>query len=1208
HTPTHTHTTRSAQWSLFELGDDQSQQLQRVAQRNGLTLNTIMQGVWALLLSRYSAQQDVCFGATVSGRPADLPGAEEITGIFINTLPVRIDIDHTATVTVTGWLQQIQATQAETRRFDFVSLAHLQTLSDVPGGTNLFDSLVIFENYPINNEAAAAHGLQLRELAAIETTNYPLTLIVIPGPQLSLRLGYDPTLFNHDTIEQMAQRLQILLDGIAADHDRPLRKLPWMSETERNQVLVEWNDTAQMVPPVVLPELFQAQVARTPGATSVVFEGATLSYAELNARANRLAHKLIAEGVRPERYVAVALPRSVEMIVAIVAVLKSGAAYVPIDLAYPPERIGFMLADADPVLLLTTNEAADQLSDVDSGVAQLVLDDPAVVASLGLQSDADPTDADRRGQLSAAHPAYVIYTSGSTGRPKGVVVAHESVVNLVAWAASDFGASGLSRVVASTSLNFDVSVFEIFCPLMVGGGIEVVRDVLALAESPAGQCTAASLVSAVPSAFSQLLAQGSMAVTAENVVLAGEALTARAVGEIRAALPGSQIANIYGPTEATVYATAWYSDGEDCDQAPPIGRPITNTQVYVLGADLRPVPVGVPGELYIAGAGLARGYLNRPGLTAERFVACPFGAPGARMYRTGDRVRWAIDGQVEYLGRTDHQVKIRGFRIELGEIEAVLLRRPEVAEAVTVVRQEDSGHKRLVAYVVPVVGGVLDSAGLRAHVASRLPDYMVPSAFVVLHRLPLNPNGKLDRKALPAPDFAAVVGDGYIAPRSEAERVLADIWAQVLDVERVGVEDNFFELGGDSILSLQVISRARQAGLSLLPRDLFRHQTVASLVLSVAGVAPVLAEQGPVSGVVALTPIHHWLFETNPDCPQRFDQSVSVELVDRVDEQALRRAFDAVITHHDALRMRFAYADGRWRQENMPVGPAEVLQQCDLSGIDPDEQSTMMQEIAAQARAGFDLGRGPLLTAVLFDLGGGQRPVLFVAVHHLVVDGVSWRILLDDLDTAYAQAASGHSVGLGSKTTSFQHWAHRLTEHASTGGFDTELPYWTRVCHDADPTLPTDGAGDNTIASTSAVTVRLDQAQTRALLQDVPGAYRTQVNDVLLAGLGRVLSRWTGRARVLVDLEGHGREEIFDGIDLSRTVGWFTTMFPIALDLPTDDDPGALLKSVKEQLRAIPCRGLGYGALRYLTPTGALAQQPTPQVSFNYLGQFDWSG
>ncbi|MGH3612359.1 MAG: condensation domain-containing protein, partial [Pseudonocardia sp.] len=428
-------------------------------------------------------------------------------------------------------------------------------------------------------------------------------------------------------------------------------------------------------------------------------------------------------------------------------------------------------------------------------------------------------------------------------------------------------------------------------------------------------------------------------------------------------------------------------------------------------------------------------------------------------------------------------------------------------------------------------------------------------------------------------------------------------------MDRVGVEDNFFELGGDSILSIQVVSRARRAGLGLLPRDLFRYQTVASLVMSVAGVASaVVVEQGSVSGVVALTPIQHWLFETNPGYPERFDQSMVVELAEGVDEQALRCAFDAVMEHHDALRMRFECLDGHWRQDNAPVASVEVLQRRDLSGIDSGGQAAVVEEVAGEVRSGFDLGRGPLLKAVLFDLGVGQRPVLFVVVHHLVVDGVSWQILLEDLNTAYSQAASGESARLGAKTTSFKEWARQLTEHAAAGGFDEELDYWVGVTQDCDPVLPVEGVGANTLGSTGVVTVRLDPQETRALLVDVPGVYRTQINDVLLAGLGRVLSGWTGRRRVLIDLEGHGREEIFSGVDLSRTVGWFTTMFPVAVDLPADADLGDLLKSVKEQLRGVPGRGLGYGALRYLTQASGLAEQAAAQVSFNYLGQFDWSG
>ncbi|MGH3784762.1 MAG: amino acid adenylation domain-containing protein, partial [Pseudonocardiaceae bacterium] len=1047
HTPAQTHTTRSAQSLSAHLTRDKSDHLHEVAQRNGLTLNTIIQGAWALLLSRYSTQTDVCFGATVSGRPADLPGAEDITGIFINTLPVRVGIDHTTTVA--RWLQQVQVTQAEARQFDFVSLAHLQTLSDIPGGTNLFDSIVIFENYPINNQAAVAHGLQLRDLAAMEITNYALTLFVIPGPQLSIQLGYDPDLFHPATIERMAIHLQMLLTGIAENADRLVSGLPMLTEAERHQVLQGWNDTEQIVPSVPLPELFQAQVAQTPDAMGVVCAGVELCYGELNARANRLARLLIECGAGPERLVALALPRSVDLMVALLAVLKSGAAFLPIDLGYPSERIGFMLADAHPVLVVTMTELVDQLPA--SEVWRVVLDEADTVAQLGTYPDANVTDDERDGVVSLSNPAYVIYTSGSTGCPKGVVISLGALGNFLTAMQERLVLDLGDRLLAVTTVGFDIANLEIFGPLL--GGAAVVMAGREVATDPEALCqtvisAGVTVMQATPSLWRAMVTEGALELAGVRVLVGGEALPA----DLAAVLAdcAASVTNLYGPTETTIWSTVAAVD-QHTTRDPSIGRPIANTQAYVLDDVLRPVPVCAVGELYLAGAGLARGYLNRPGLTAERFVACPFGPAGQRMYRTGDLASWSAQGQLKYLGRTDHQVKIRGFRIELGEIEAALLRHDNVIEATVIARQEDSGHQRLVAYVVPAVDDIVDSAELRGFLHQALPDYMVPSAFVALGGLPLTPNGKLDRRALPAPDFAAVVG--YVAPRSEGERMLADIWADVLGASRVGVEDNFFELGGDSILSLQVVSRARRVGLSLMPLDLFRYPTVASLVLSVGGVAPVLVEQGPVCGAVALTPIQQWLFETNPDCPQRFDQSVLIDLVEGVDEQALRGAFDAVIAHHDALRMRFECADGRWRQENLPVGPVEVLQRRDLSGIDPDTQTAVMQETAAAARAGFDLGGGPLLTAVLFDLGAGQRPVLFVAVHHLVVDGVSWRILLEDLNTAYAQATRGQSVELGSKTTSFQQWAQRLTDHASTGGFDDQREYWAGVCQGGDPVL-----------------------------------------------------------------------------------------------------------------------------------------------------------
>ena len=530
---------------------------------------------------------------------------------------------------------------------------------------------------------------------------------------------------------------------------------------ELERLLATWNDTARQVPELTLPELFEAQAARTPDAPAVVFGDVVLSYADLNASANRLARYLVPLGAGPERRVVVAVPRSAQMIVAVLAVLKTGAAYVPVDPAYPPGRIGYMVADACPVVALTTTQAGLCLP---GEAPVLVLDEDAAVAAVADLADGDLADGERRGVPRPSSPAYVIYTSGSTGRPKGVVVEHRGVVGLMCWARAEFGAAGLSRVLASTSLSFDVSVFEIFGPLACGGCVEIVADLLTLADG-AGQGWQGSLISAVPSALSQVLGVHGARARVRTVVLAGEALTAHVLAGVRAALPGAVVRNIYGPTEATVYATAWRAGAPG--QAPMIGRPVWNTRAFVLDDGLGLVPPGAAGELYLAGPGLARGYLNRAGLTAERFVACPFGAPGERMYRTGDLARWTAEGageasggQLEYLGRADDQVKIRGFRVELGEIEAVLAAQPGVAAAAVTVREDQPGDKRLAGYVVPVAGTVLDPAGLRAACGLMLPGYLVPSAVVPMAALPLNPNGKLDRRALPAPEYAAGGGPG----------------------------------------------------------------------------------------------------------------------------------------------------------------------------------------------------------------------------------------------------------------------------------------------------------------------------------------------------------------------------------------------------------------------------------------------------------------
>ncbi|MEV4314211.1 amino acid adenylation domain-containing protein [Actinocrispum sp. NPDC049592] len=781
-----TQVPRSSQQVPFELGERDSARLYDFAKRHRLTLNTVIQGAWALLLSRYSGQRDVCFGATVSGRPTDLP--EGITGIMINTLPVRSDVDGSRPVA--GWLGDLQAVQTESRQFEHLPLSRLQACSSVPGGVGLFDSILVFENYP----ADSMHGLHISDMTALEATNYSLSATVYPGPRLKIVFGYEPERFDRGTVQRIAGHLGVLLDELMADPHRPLGHLSMLTDTERSQV-DEWNDTAVELPDTTITELFEAQVARTPNAIAVRHAEGDLTYAQLNARANRLARELIAAGVGPERTVALSLPRTPDLIVSALAVLKAGGGYVPVDPAYPRERRAMILADVNPVCVLSG-------SIVDSN-----------------RRSANVTDDERLEPLRTHHLAYVIHTSGSTGRPKGVMVSHHNAVNLMNWAASTFSGR-LSRVLASTSLNFDVSVFEIFAPLVAGGSIELVQDLLVLAERP----WQGSLASGVPSVFANLLDGPGLDVDADVLVLAGEALPAKVFDSLRKAVPGAQVVNAYGPTEATVYATAWQSTSEE---TPSIGRPVTNAQAYVLDGGLRPVPAGVSGELFIGGSGVARGYLGRPGLTANRFLADPFGSDGARMYQTGDIVRRLTDGTIEYLGRADDQVKIRGFRIEPGEIESVLTEHPSVASAVVVART-DEGRKRLVAYVV--AAGTVDVAELRGYLAEAMPDYMVPAAFVTLDRLPLSSNGKLDRRALPAPDWTTAGGPEHIAPRTDTELAVAGIWSDALDVDDIGVHDNFFELGGDSIQSMLITAKVNAAfAIALTPRDVMTARTVETL-------------------------------------------------------------------------------------------------------------------------------------------------------------------------------------------------------------------------------------------------------------------------------------------------------------------------------------------------------------------------------------------
>ncbi|HEY7489757.1 MAG TPA: amino acid adenylation domain-containing protein, partial [Candidatus Tectomicrobia bacterium] len=1191
--------------------------LHALARQQQVTLSTLVQGAWAVLLSRYSGEDDVVFGSTVSGRPAALAGAEAMVGLFINTLPVRLRI--TPETALLAWLKELQGQLVEMRQYEHSPLAQVQGWSALPRGVPLFESLVVFENYPVQTALLQQQGgLHIRNVHAVEQTNYPLTVVVGPAPELLLRLAYDGHRFDTATICRMLGHLQTLLEGMAANPHQRLADLPLLTDAERQQML-RTEHTAYVASPMgaCLHHLFAAQVERSPDTIAAVYEDEQLTYWELNVRANQLAHHLRTLGVGPEVLVGLYMERSLAMVIGLLGILKAGGTYVPLEPAYPPARLAFMLEDTQAPVLVTQQQLLEGLPTHE--VSVLCLDrDWRTIAQAGETNPSSGTMADSL--------AYVIYTSGSTGQPKGVGVSHANVVRLFDATQPWYHFDARDAWTLFHSLAFDFSVWELWGALLHGGRLVVVPYWVSRAPEVFYELLGRERVTVLnqtPSAFRQLIrAEETAAATGDLalrlVIFGGEALDLQSLQPwfVGHGDRSPQLVNMYGITETTVHVTYRPLAMTDCTLAlgSVIGEAIPDLQIYVLDPYLHPVPIGVPGELFVGGAGVARGYLQRPELSAERFIPNPFGTgPGARLYKTGDLVRYRADGELEYLGRIDQQVKIRGFRIELGEIEAVLEQHPAVREAVVLAREDHPNDKRLVAYLVTTQHAVPSSSELRDLVKTKLPDYMVPAAFVLLEALPLTPNGKVDRRALPAP--AGVRPDlavDFVLPRTPIEKILAGIWSQVLSVPQIGVHDNFFELGGDSILSIQVVGRANREGLRLTPKQIFQHPSIAELA-TVVDIAPATqAEQGLVTGWLPLTPIQHWFFEHPLAVPQHFNQAVLLEVQQALDASLLERVVQYLLQHHDALRLRFVPGASGWQQSNAALDEAGPFMRVDLSLVPDQEQRPAMEASVAALQASLHLSQGPLMRVALFDLGAPKPGRLLIIIHHLAVDGVSWRILLEDLQTGYQQLSHGEAIALPAKTTSFQHWARRLLTHAQSTAVQQELAYWLDPARTRVVRLPVDHPQKqwaNTVASSRTVSVTLSPAETWSLLHEVPEVYHTQINDVLLTALVQVFAQWTGVRALLVDLEGHGREPLFDEVDLSRTVGWFTSCFPVLLDLEKVVQPGDALKAVKEQLRAVPNRGISYGLLRYLHSDERLSEQvrslPQAEVSFNYLGQLD---
>ncbi|MCP9619502.1 amino acid adenylation domain-containing protein [Nocardia otitidiscaviarum] len=1141
------------------------------ARSRDTTVFTVAHAAFAVLLARLSGATDIAIGAPTAANSADI--------VMLRTAVPGGD-----------GFERLVAHADDSARQAF-------THADLP-----FDG-------PVRTMVSAGPALPDRSCE--------LTLR-LPEHGRTVEFGYAPELFDRPTVEVFARRFRRLLRAALREPSRPVGDLPLLAADELALLTAVAPDAVMATG--LLPDLLSRGLALGADRVAVRYRGHSLDYGELDSASSRLARLLIDRGVGPEQLVAVALPRSSEMVLTVLAVAKAGGAHVPVDPAHPVERMRHMVTDSGAALGITTTEYAHRLPD---DIPWLLLDDPDIERDRAARSGDAVSEADRRAPLRMHNPAYVIYTSGSTGLPKGVTVTHTGLGGLLDEAVRRYELEPHHRFLHICSPSFDPSVLEWLCALSVGATLVITPPEIIggteLAELLRTEAVTHAIIT--PAVLGTVDPRGLDALAVLSV--GGDVTTPELLARWQ---PGRRYLNGYGPTETTIISS--YAELEP-GQRITIGEPVRGMSALVLDARLRPVPPGVAGELYLAGGGLARGYRNRPGATAARFLADPWGEPGARMYRTGDVVRWyaapheragnvadpAVRWQLDYVGRTDTQVKVRGFRVELGEIDAVLTAHADIDFAVTLGRTLPSGATALVSYVRAAPGRTVDTAALTAHAAAVLPAHMVPAAVLVIDEVPLTAHGKLDHRALPEPVFATAVTR---APRGPVETRLAELFAQMLGVASVGVDESFFAVGGDSIMSIQLVSRAKAAGIVFTARDVFEQRTVAALarVASVGcdAAPPALAElPGGGVGEIPLTPVLAEFLATGS--ADRFAQTMVLALPEDIDRAGLVATLGAVLDRHEILRSRVWRDAHRWRFETLPRSAVDAETLITDTAVPADVERAELARIGGaavdSALAALSPATGRMLAWVWL-----RRPdaadVLVIAAHHYVIDGVSWRILIPDLATAWAQYAAGRPIALPPTGTSFRRWAHGLVDAARDRVGD--IDYWLGVLATPDPPLGA-RALDPTVdtqATLRSVTVPVPAEITEAILTTLPARYRGGVNDGLLAALAMAVRAWRSRRGIAapvtrIRLEGHGREEtVVPGADLNRTLGWFTSVHPVAIDLTglPDTDPGAVVKSVKEQLLAVPDKGIGFGLLRHLEPTAAdRLSGDIGQLGFNYLGR-----
>ncbi|UHA73609.1 non-ribosomal peptide synthetase [Paenibacillus sp. 481] len=1188
----------------FAISIQTSGKLKQIAEQTGSTLYMVMLAAYTVLLHKYTGQEDVIVGTPIAGRAhADL---EPLIGMFVNTLALRYYPE--ANKTFSDYLLEVKETtiQAfERQDYPLEELVEKLKLKRDVSRNPLFDTMFAWQH--AEETEISLEDLHFKPYTSEYTVaKFDLTMEVADEADgITCSIEYATALYRQETIERMAQHFAQLLDIIVSAPQTELSTMELLTAQERSLLLKAFNDTNDTstddVTEQTMHQLFEEQVERTPDQVAVVFGTEQLTYRELNDKANQLARTLRNNGVQPDQLVGIMVERSLDMLVGIFAILKAGGAYVPIDPAYPAERIRYILDDSNAQVIVLQRHLQERIA---GGHA-----DGLAAKPIWLEDEAsyDMDSTNLTPITSPDHAVYVLYTSGTTGQPKGVVIEHKNAINTVSWYYKQYIQPLNPHVLLTAEYTFDPSVEQIFATLLHGATLHGIKKENLLQPDVVAQYLgkhAINLLDTSPILMQELLVDRERIESLQVVICGGERLEDRLKDKI--VQQGYTLYNHYGPTETTVDALVSRCEA---DVKVSLGKPIPNTQVYILNEQQHLQPIGVIGELYIAGKGVARGYVNRPELTEEKFVDNPF-VSGQRMYRTGDLARWLPNGNVEFIGRIDDQVKIRGYRIELGEVEAQLAKVTSVKEAAVIVIADEAGHKQLCAYFVAEAEHELTVSELRSELSQALPTYMVPSYFMQVDKMPLTSNGKLDRKALPAPEGGIQTGVEYVAPRTAVEQALVSVWQDVLGASTISIHDSFFDLGGDSIKSIQVASRLFQAGYKLEMKELFQHPVLSDLSQYVQPIGR-MAEQGEIVGAVRLTPIMHWFFEQQMTDAHHYNQAFMLYRAQGFDEKVLHSVITKIAEHHDALRMVFRETASGVEAWNRSINEGELysLEVIDLTGEANVAES--IEEKATVIQSSIHVSEGPLMKLGLFRCADGDH--LLIAIHHLVIDGVSWRILFEDVGIGYEQAVQGEEIQLPQKTDSFQLWAEQQAEYAKSEAMEHEQAYWEQIEAATYTPLQKDFTVEQSLLSESdEITVQWTQQETEQLLKQAHRAYNTEVNDLLLTALGMAIHKWTGIERVLVNLEGHGRESIIPDLDITRTVGWFTSQFPLALEMNAGQDVSRRIKQVKEELRQIPQKGIGYGIWRYLS--GAVeatdsAQKLTfnahPEISFNYLGQFD---